>query len=109
MNKVSLVSLSLPGILALNLASASFSQATQINVVSYNVQNLFDTFDELYNKVFRSAKYKLEQENKPKDEVPDSNYTPEFINFTEPKKNLPEKPKSEKEKIEPPLENVPEE
>ncbi|HRZ33237.1 MAG TPA: translocation/assembly module TamB domain-containing protein, partial [Flavobacterium sp.] len=75
--------------------------------ITYQVD--FDTFDELYNKVFRSAKYKLEQENKPKDEVPDSNYTPEFINFTEPKKNLPEKPKSEKEKIEPPLENVPEE
>jgi hypothetical protein len=75
--------------------------------ITYQVD--FDTFDELYNKVFRSAKYKLEQENKPKDEVPDSNYTPEFINFTEPKKNPLEKPKTEKENTEPPIEKVPEE
>jgi hypothetical protein len=75
--------------------------------ITYQVD--FDTFDELYNKVFRNAKYKQEQEQKSRDEVPDSNFAPEFINFNSRKKNKLDKEKPTNEKIETPKENIPEE
>lgn len=66
--------------------------------ITYQVD--FDTFDELYNKVFRNLKYKQEQDQKSKDEVPDSNFAPEFVNFNSRKKNKSEQttPTSEKQK-----------
>ncbi len=75
--------------------------------ITYQVD--FDTFDELYNKVFRNAKYKIEQEQKSQEEIPDSNFAPEFINFSNRKKNKIDKSKSNTEKQETPPENIPEE
>lgn len=75
--------------------------------ITYQVD--FDTFDELYNKVFRNAKYKVEQEQKSHEEIPDSNIAPEFINFSTRKKSKIVKPKSETEQPKTPPEIVPEE
>jgi len=75
--------------------------------ITYQVD--FDTFDELVNKVFRNAKYKVEQGQKSRDEIPDSGFAPEFINFPTRKKSKISKPKSETEKPETTQRNIPEE
>lgn len=63
--------------------------------VSYEVD--FNTFKELINKVLRSKKVKKEKESK--DQIPDSDYSPEFIQFTEQRqKKSSEKPKEDEDK-----------
>jgi hypothetical protein len=74
--------------------------------ITYQVD--FDTFDELYNKVFRNLKYKQEQEQKSRNEVPDSNFAPEFVNFNSRKKSKSTNGKPTIEKPYIPNENVPE-
>ena len=49
--------------------------------VSYQVD--FDTFNELITKIFKNAKLTQEKNS---DDIPDSDFVPEFINFTERKK-----------------------
>ena len=59
--------------------------------VSYEVD--FDTFKELFNKILKSQKKK--EEKKPKEEVPDSDLTPEYIQFSDQRQKKPtEKPKT---------------
>jgi hypothetical protein len=64
--------------------------------VSYQVD--FDTFNELITKVFKNAK--LTKENNSNDDIPDSDYTPEFINFSDRKKVKTEKKQSTSSEIE---------
>lgn len=67
--------------------------------VSYQVD--FDTFNELITKVFKNAKL---TEDKSSDDMPDSDFAPEFIKFTERKKAKTEK----KQPTPPETENIPE-
>lgn len=66
--------------------------------ISYEVD--FDTFKEFVNKIFTNIK--IEKEIKSGDEIPDSEMTPDYINFdsekTE-KKKQPEKPKANQEAV----------
>lgn len=63
--------------------------------VSYEVD--FNTFKELANKILTSKKTKKEKESK--DETPDSDLSPEFIQFTDQRqKKSSEKPKDSDEK-----------
>ncbi len=55
--------------------------------VSYQVD--FDTFNELITKIFKNAK--LTQEKNASEDIPDSDFAPEFIKFTERKKAKTEK------------------
>lgn len=57
--------------------------------LSYQVD--FDTFKELMNKIFRNAKFKEEKNSS--NEIPDSDFSPEFIQFTEQKNKMKAKPK----------------
>lgn len=57
--------------------------------LSYQVD--FDTFKELMNKIFRNAKFKEEKNSS--NEVPDSDFSPEFIQFTEQKNKQKAKPR----------------
>ncbi|UPQ80889.1 translocation/assembly module TamB [Flavobacterium azooxidireducens] len=68
--------------------------------VSYQVD--FDTFNELITKVFKNAK--LTEDKSTNDDIPDSDYAPEFIKFTERKKAKTEK----KVQTPPETENIPE-
>jgi hypothetical protein len=52
---------------------------TQGAGISYEVD--FDTFQELLNKIFKNQN--IEREKKSSDQIPDSDYLPEFINFSE--------------------------
>ena len=63
--------------------------------VSYEVD--FDTFKELVNKIFK--KHKLEREIKPTSEDQDSNLSPDYINFSKPKKTTTEKQKNNQEAV----------
>ena len=54
--------------------------------VSYEVD--FNTFKELIAKILNSKKNKKEKESK-KEDVPDSDLTPEFIQFTEQRHKKP--------------------
>uniref|UniRef100_UPI002606B10B translocation/assembly module TamB domain-containing protein n=1 Tax=uncultured Flavobacterium sp. TaxID=165435 RepID=UPI002606B10B len=68
--------------------------------VSYQVD--FDTFNELITKVFKNAK--LTEDKSSNNDIPDSDYTPEYINFLDRKKA-----KTEKKQTTPPeTENIPE-
>ena len=69
--------------------------------VSYQVD--FDTFNELITKVFKNAK--LTEDKSSNDDIPDSDYAPEFIKFTERKKAKSDK----KPQTLPESENIPEE
>ncbi|MES2811119.1 MAG: translocation/assembly module TamB domain-containing protein [Bacteroidota bacterium] len=63
--------------------------------VSYEVD--FNTFKELIQKILNSKKDKKEKESK--DEIPDSDLTPDFIQFTDQRQKKPsEKPKNSEEK-----------
>jgi TamB, inner membrane protein subunit of TAM complex len=63
--------------------------------VSYEVD--FNTFKELWQKIVNSKK--LQKNSEPKEETPDSDLTPEFIQFTDQRqKKSSEKPKNEEEK-----------
>jgi hypothetical protein len=65
--------------------------------VSYEVD--FNTFKELVEKILNSKKNKKEKESK-KEEVPDSDLTPDFIQFTEQRqKRGTEKPKTAPETV----------
>ncbi len=66
--------------------------------ISYEVD--FNTFKELITKI-RKSKSNIEKDNKDKDEeAPDSDLSPEFIQFTEKRqKKTPEKPKAPQEII----------
>jgi hypothetical protein len=68
--------------------------------VSYQVD--FDTFNELITKIFKNAK--LTQEKSSNDDLPDSDFAPEFIKFTERKKVKTQK----KVNPIPEIENIPE-
>lgn len=68
--------------------------------VSYQVD--FDTFNELITKVFKNAK--LTEDKSTNDDIPDSDYTPEYINFLDRKKVKTEK----KVQTPPETENIPE-
>lgn len=63
--------------------------------ISYEVD--FNTFKELLSKILN--KKQVVNENKPKEETPDSDFTPEFIQFTERQKKASEKQKA-KEAVE---------
>ncbi|MEZ4837582.1 translocation/assembly module TamB domain-containing protein [Flavobacterium sp.] len=52
--------------------------------VSYQVD--FDTFNELITKVFKNAK--LKEEKNTNDDIPDSDFAPEFIKFTNERKKV---------------------
>lgn len=69
--------------------------------VSYQVD--FDTFNELITKVFKNAK--LTEDKNSNEDIPDSDYAPEFIKFTERKKVKSDK----KPQTQPESENIPEE
>lgn len=68
---------------------------TQGAGISYEVD--FDTFKELVNKLFKHQK--LERENKPNIIDQDSNLSPDYIDFSKPKKPTAEKPKTNQEGI----------
>lgn len=68
---------------------------TQGMGVSYEVD--FNTFKEFVNKIFK--KHKLEREIKPKEDDQTSNLAPDFINFSKPKKTIPENPKKNQEAV----------
>ncbi|WP_246011673.1 translocation/assembly module TamB domain-containing protein [Flavobacterium piscinae] len=68
--------------------------------VSYQVD--FDTFNELITKIFKNAK--LTQEKSSNNDLPDSDFAPEFIKFTERKKVKTQK----KVNPIPEIENIPE-
>lgn len=63
--------------------------------VSYQVD--FNTFKELINKVFKNAK--LTKDSSPDDQIPDSDYNPEFIEFIQRKKIKSESTKTNQEVI----------
>ncbi|MFV5699951.1 translocation/assembly module TamB domain-containing protein [Flavobacterium sp. ZT3R17] len=63
--------------------------------VSYEVD--FDTFKELVNKIFK--KHKLDREIKPTSEDQDSSLSPDYINFSKPKKPTTEKQKTNQEAV----------
>jgi hypothetical protein len=65
---------------------------TQGGGISYEVD--FDSFKELVDRLFKSNKLTKELKLKKQEENPDSNLSPEFINFSK-----PESPKPEKQKI----------
>lgn len=64
--------------------------------VSYEVD--FNTFKELMHKILTPKK--VRKENESKDEIPDSDHSPEFIQFTDQRqKKATEKPKDSEEKV----------
>ncbi|MFM2370273.1 MAG: hypothetical protein RL619_2599, partial [Bacteroidota bacterium] len=63
--------------------------------VSYEVD--FDTFKELVNKIFK--KHQLEREVKTDSEDQDSNISPDYINFSKPKKPATQKQKTNQEAV----------
>jgi hypothetical protein len=65
--------------------------------ISYEVD--FNTFKELIGKIINSKKNQQENEKKQNEEIPDSDLTPQFIQFTEQRqKKIIEKPSKPIEK-----------
>ena len=65
---------------------------TQGAGISYEVD--FDTFSELVNKIFKN--HKLERTTKTSSDLPDSSLNPDYINFTNAKKEAEKNNKSDK-------------